>query len=70
MAMAWGSERPDMTSSSSALSKAAESLPLGWMMGNSFLMSSPNSGEARMDWRACIQLTLPRTVLISPLCAM
>ncbi len=33
-----------MRSSSSALSKAAESLPPGWMMGNSFLMSSPNSG--------------------------
>ena len=48
MAMACGRPRPDMTSSSSALSKAAESLPPGWMMGKSFLMSSPKSGEARI----------------------
>ena len=33
-------------------------------------MSSPNSGEANCAWRARIQLTLPRSVLISPLCAM
>ena len=56
MAMACGRERPDMTSSSRALSKAAESLPPGSMMGKSFLISSPNSGEARTDWRACIQI--------------
>ena len=68
--MACGSERPACTSNSSALSKAAESLPPGLMMGKSFLMSSPNSGEHSTDCRACIQFTLPRSVLISPLCAM
>ena len=69
MAMACGNERPACTSNSSAQSKAAESLDPGAMIGNSFLMSSPNNGEARIDCRACIQLALPFNVLISPLCA-
>jgi hypothetical protein len=33
-------------------------------------MSLPNSGEDTDAWRAAIQFTLPRSVLISPLCAM
>ena len=70
MAMACGMSRPARYSSSSALSKLAESLPPGVTMGNSFWMSSPNSGDARIDWRAYIQFTLPLSVLISPLCAM
>ena len=68
--MACGSERPESSSSSMALSIMAESLPPGVMMGKSFLMSSPNSGERSTDSRACIQLMLPLSVLISPLCAM
>jgi hypothetical protein len=52
--------RPVWTSSSSALSNPAESLPAGAMIGKSFSMSSPKSGEANIDSRACIQLTLPR----------
>ena len=32
-------------------------------------MSSPNSCDDTEAWRAAIQLTLPRSVLISPLCA-
>jgi hypothetical protein len=32
-------------------------------------MSSPNNGEDTDAWRAAIQLTLPRNVLISPLWA-
>ena len=47
-----------------------ESLPSGAMMGRSFFISSPNNGDCNSDWRACIQLTLPFSVLISPLCAM
>ena len=31
---------------------------------------SPSSGEASCDSRALIQLRFPRTVLISPLCAI
>ncbi len=70
MAMAWLMPRPAITSSSSALSNEAESLPPGAMMGNSFLISAPNKGDSSTDWRACIQFTLPRSVLISPLWAM
>ncbi len=55
-----------MRSICTALSRAAESLPLAGMTGNSFLMSS-NSGDCSTDCRAYIQFTLPRTVLISPL---
>src|ERR1035438_4362160 len=50
MAMAWGRSRPAMKSNSRALSKLAESLPPGAMMGKSFSISAPNSGEARTDW--------------------
>ncbi len=65
-----GRLRPASVSSSTALSIIAESLPPGVMMGKSFLMSLPKSGEASTDWRACIQLILPRSVLISPLWQM
>ena len=40
------------------------------MTGNNFLMSSPNSGDASTDCRACIQFMFPRSVLISPLWQM
>jgi hypothetical protein len=41
----------------------------GFDSRNSFFMSSPNSGDARIDCRACIHATFPFSVLISPLCA-
>ena len=66
---ACGSERPVRTSSSSALSNLAESLPASSMIGSSLSTSSPNSGDANSCSRACIQFALPRSVLISPLCA-
>src|SRR5579883_1978216 len=67
--MAWAMDRPPATSSSSVLSNIAESLPPGRMTGSSFFTSSPNSGDSSSCSRACIQLTLPRRVLISPLWA-
>ncbi|WDT80092.1 MAG: hypothetical protein MPW14_23785 [Candidatus Manganitrophus sp.] len=65
--IACGREQPPMTSSSSALSKQAESVWSSPMIGKSFSRSSPNSSEERRPSRARIQLTLPRRVLISPL---
>ena len=65
-----GRLRPASVSNSTALSSIAESLPPGMMMGSSFLMSSPNSGDASTDCRAYIQFTFPRSVLISPLWQM
>ena len=59
-----------MTSSSTQLSNCAESLPSVLMTGMTFLMSSPNSVDLKIACAACIQFTLPRSVLISPLCAM
>jgi len=67
--MAWGSERPDNTSSSRQLSNIAESEPSVLMMGKIFLTSSPNRSLAIIDWRARIQFMLPRSVLNSPLWA-
>ena len=69
MSTAWGSERPDITRNSSTLSKVAVSLPPGRMTGRSFCRSSPKTLERSSPSRACIQLMLPRSVLISPLCA-
>ena len=62
-----GRLRPESVSSSTALSSMAESLPPAVMIGSSFLMSSPNRGDASTDCRAYIQFMLPRSVLISPL---
>jgi hypothetical protein len=39
-------------------------------MGYSRVMSPDSTLEVSMASRACIQLRLPRTVLISPLCEM
>ena len=57
-------------SSSRTLSKVAESDPPGRTTGSVFWRSRPKSSEASCDSRARIQLTLPMSVLISPLCAM
>ena len=70
MAITCGKLRPASVSSSTALSSIAESLPPAVMIGNSFLMSSPNSGDASTDCRAYIQFIFPRSVLISPLWQM
>ncbi len=67
---ACGSERPLCTSNSRALSKRPESLVVESITGWMFSMSSPNSGEENCFSRATIQFSLPRSVLISPLCAM
>ena len=63
-------ERPLSTSSSSTLSSVAESEPPLRTTGSTFSRSSPNSSEASWDSRARIQLTLPRSVLTSPLWAI
>ena len=62
-------ERPDWMSSSRALSICVESDPVSSMMGLILSASAPNSSLSRVASRARIQLALPRTVLISPLCA-
>ena len=69
MAMAWVRERPPRVSSSSTLSKTAESLPPGATTGSRRARSSPKSGEARLASRARMLFTLRRRVLISPLWA-
>ena len=67
--IACGSERPPCTSSSSTLSNIAESDPCSFTTGRIFFTSS-KSGLPSSDSRAFIQLMFPRSVLISPLCAM
>jgi hypothetical protein len=67
--IACGSERPASIRSSSVLSNIPESLPLGLMIGRMSAMSAPNASHSKCASRACIQLALPRTVLISPLWA-
>src|SRR5678810_721659 len=66
---ACGMERPESTMSSSTLSNIEESEPFGFTIGGIFLMSSPNTGDSNSASRARIQLMLPRSVFISPLCA-
>ena len=68
--IACGSDRPASTSSSSTLSNVPESEPPGRTTGRILARSSPKSSDASCDSRALIQLTLPRSVLISPLCAI
>ena len=68
--IAWGSSRPASVSSSSTLSNIAESEPSVSMTVRIFSRSLSKSFERIIDWRACIQLMLPRSVLISPLCEM
>ena len=68
--MAWDRVLPPSTSISKALSKLAVSLARGVIIGNSFFTSSPNMGDDNRASRAVIQLLLPLSVLISPLCDM
>ncbi len=74
MSTACGSDRPPICSSSRHSSKLAESLPLALSTGKSRSIPWPSAEHgirslASMASRARIQLRLPRTVLISPLCA-
>ena len=62
--------RPESISSSATSSKEAESEAPGVQMGKSSSGVSPSSGLFSWDCLARIQLRLPLTVLISPLCAM
>ena len=66
---AWGRLRPPRCSSSSTSSKDAESEASGVQIGESRDRSPRIFELASMASRACIRLRLPRTVLISPLCA-
>ena len=67
--MQCGSERPPWYSSSTTLSRAAESLEPGRISGSSLRMSSPKRSEANSASRDRSQFRLPRRVLISPLWA-
>ena len=67
---ACGSDRPAWTRSSTTSSKLAESLRPFVMSGVSSLMGSGSRSLSSVVSRAVIQLRLPRTVLISPLCAI
>ena len=70
MSTACGSERPPRWSSSSTSSNEAVSEASGVQIGNSCSRSPGMRSEASIASRARIQFRLPRTVLISPLCAM
>ena len=65
-----GSERPPKCSNSRTSSNDAESLPPGVQIGKSLDTSPGICDDVNNASRACIQLRLPRTVLISPLCEM
>ena len=68
-AFAIGASRPARTSSSNTLSSDAVSDPPAWTTGFTSSMkpsSGPAASRVSCDF---IQLTLPWTVLISPLCA-
>ncbi len=67
--IACGRLRPLRLRSSSTSSNDAESLAPGVTIGMSG-DRSPSSSDSSWDWRARIQLRLPATVLISPLCAI
>ena len=68
--IACGSDRPVIVRNSSTLSNMAVSLPPSRITGSTFFRSSPSSSLSSSPSRARIQLMLPRSVLISPLCAM
>ena len=61
--------RPEAVSSSSASSSEAVSEPIGQITGSRSLIWPPQTAEVSSGSRALIQLRLPSSVLISPLCA-
>ncbi len=67
---ACGSDRPARCSSSSTSSNVAESDASGVQIGNARARSPGIRSLASSASLARIRLRLPRTVLISPLCAM
>ncbi len=64
-----GSGRPLATRKSATLSSDAESLPPGRMIGLKSAMCSAIAALSSSGSRALIHVWLPRSVLISPLCA-
>ncbi len=68
MLRAFGSDMPFMTKNSNTLSKLAESLMSGCIIGEMSCMS-PKASEESTASRAFIHERLPRMVFISPLCA-
>ena len=65
-AMACGNDRPLMTKNSNTLSRLAESLMPGCIIGDmSFML--PSASELSTLSRACIHPRFPRMVFISPL---
>ena len=69
ISIACAGSRPVATSSSNTLSSDAESDCPSLISGSTFFKSSPNSGDSRHGSRIRNALRLPRSVLISPLCA-
>ncbi len=67
--IACGRERPPRCSSSSTSSNEPESEPPGVHTGSSGARS-PSRSDCSVPSRAATQFRLPRTVLISPLCAI
>ena len=68
--MTWGRLRPPSIRNSTTLSRMPESELPSCVMGRIFEISSSEKSEDSMSAsRERIQLTLPRRVLISPLCA-
>ena len=61
---------PLMTMNSNALSSIAESEPSWLMIGRTLYMSDLKNLVSMFSSRAIILSTLPRMVLISPLCTM
>ena len=70
MAITCGRLRPPSVRNSTALSSEPVSLKFGRITGKILEMSLPNKSDSSVDSRAFIQLTFPRTVLISPLWQM
>ena len=65
-AMAWGRDSPDITKNSNTLSRLAESLMFGCIIGEMSLIS-PIASELSTLSLACIHPLFPLMVLISPL---
>ena len=68
--IACGRLRPERVSSSTTSSNDAESLAPGVTIGRIGREVAEHARDSSCDWRARIQLRLPWTVLISPLCAI
>ena len=68
--IACSAPRPEAISRSSASSKASESEPPSLITGCSSATDSPHTSDCNEGPRANIQLRLPSSVLISPLCAI